>query len=73
MTLFIATEPCEPPITNTNGCDESNPRRALACARAFFQSPLAPLSASATSLRSGKPVIKASLKAPVLTPCATAR
>ena len=60
-------------MTNTKGVAGLKPKRIFASALALCQSAPAPLSAFATSLRSGKPVIKASLNTPAFTPWATAR
>ena len=58
-------------MIKTNGLFASHPSRAFACLRAFSQSLLESSNATATSLLSGNPAIRAPLKTPELTPLAT--
>ena len=73
MTLLIATDPCDPPITNTKGASAGKPNRTFAARRAALQSGCESLNAFATSERKGSPANSACSNFPESTGCATAR
>ena len=73
MTLFIATDPWDPPIIKTSGASAANPNRTFAARRAVAQSDCESLNAWATSDRNGKPANSAFSNFPDSTGCATAK